>query len=208
MIGSGLCGLCGLCVRSAESKRVSKPGRELQLWRFGGKEGNEAAMQHDGSANGQPGSAPFKLHYDAWDRLVLTEADGRQHVGVEPIRAFPISDPGQGLSICDAEGHEIRWIDRLDSLSPALRQLLQEDLARREFVPVLRRIAKISVGEPSEWEVDTDRGPTRFVLKSEDDVRTLAEHRALIIDAHGTRYLIADTRTLDAGSRRLLERYF
>ena len=31
--------------------------------------------------------------------------------------------------------------------------------------------------------------------------------RALVIDAHGIRYLIPDTRTLDATSRRLLERY-
>jgi hypothetical protein len=164
---------------------------------------------HSSSPNGQLGPDPFGLHYDAWGRLVLTEAGGRQHIGVEPIRPFPISDPAHGLSICDAEGREILWIDKLDGLPAMVRQVLEDDLAQREFVPVLRRIVKVStVGEPSEWEVETDRGPTRFVLKSEDDVRTLHGHRALIIDAHGTRYLIADTRALDAASRRLLERYF
>jgi hypothetical protein len=165
-------------------------------------------MHHDASPNGQPEPAPFRLYYDAWGRLVLTEANGQQHVGIEPVRAFPISDPAYGLSICDARGHELCWIDKVDDLPEAIRRLLLEDLARREFVPVLQRVVRISAGEPSEWEVETDRGPTRFVLKSEDDVRTLADHRALIIDAHGTRYLIADTRTLDAASRRVLERYF
>ena len=31
--------------------------------------------------------------------------------------------------------------------------------------------------------------------------------RVLIVDSHGIRYLIPDYRTLDATSRRLLERY-
>jgi len=55
--------------------------------------------------------------------------------------------------------------------------------------------------------VDTDRGPTRFVLKTEDDVRRLGPYRALIIDAQGVRYLIPDTRDLDAYGRRAVERY-
>ena len=35
--------------------------------------------------------ADFTLEYDAWGQLVLTCADGRRFVGVEPVRAFPIS---------------------------------------------------------------------------------------------------------------------
>ena len=61
--------------------------------------------------------------------------------------------------------------------------------------------------EPSEWEVETDRGRTSFVLNNEDDVHELGGHRALVTNAHGIRYLIPDTRQLDAISRRLLERY-
>jgi hypothetical protein len=61
--------------------------------------------------------------------------------------------------------------------------------------------------EPSEWEVETDRGPTRFILNNEDDVRRLDDQRALVIDASGIRYLIPDLRSLDAASRRVLERY-
>ncbi len=165
-------------------------------------------MDHDSRGNGLPAVWRFVLEYDAWGRLVLTEADGRRYVGAEPVRAFPVSDPERGLSILDAEGHEIAWVDDLAQLPPAVRRFLEEDLARREFVPVLRRIVRISAPiEPSDWDVETDRGPTRFTLNNEDDVRALGDHRAMIVDAHGTRYLIPDTRALDGTSRRLLERF-
>jgi hypothetical protein len=165
-------------------------------------------MQVESRQDGPPAANGFGLHHDAWGRLVLIDAAGRQHVGVEPVRAFPISEPRQGVALLDAEGKEVLWIDRLDELAPALRGVLEEALARREFMPVLRRVLRISTAvEPSEWEVETDRGPTRFVLNSEEDVRRLDDRRALIVDARGIRYLIPDREQLDAASRRLLERY-
>jgi len=162
------------------------------------------------STNGTPGATPpnFTLHHDAWGHLVLTDGTGREHVGVEPVRAFPISDPRHGISICDAEGREIIWIDDLDALPAPTRRLLEDDLARRQFLPIVQRIIRvIGSTEPSEWEVESDRGRTRFPLRSEEDVRALAGHRAIITDAHGIRYLIPDVRALDAASRRILERY-
>jgi hypothetical protein len=160
------------------------------------------------STNGAPATPGLALERDARGRLVFTDADGRQHVGVEPIRAFPISAPRSGIALCDAGGQELLWIANLDGLPPESRAILEEELAHREFVPILRRIVGISApAEPSEWEVETDRGPTRFVLNSEDDVHRLDGDRALVKDAQGLRYLIADLRKLDADSRRLLERY-
>jgi hypothetical protein len=155
------------------------------------------------------GAGPdFALHQDAWGRLVLTDAQGHQHVGVEPVRAFPLSAPDEGLALCDAEGCELAWIDRHDQLAEAPRRVLEEYLRQREFLPVVRRIVKVSASvEPSEWEVETDRGRTRFMLGSSEHVRHLEGQRALITDANGLRYLIADVGALDAGSRRILERY-
>jgi len=43
----------------------------------------------------------LSLHYDAWGRLVYTDAAGVAHVGVEPVRAFPISEPDRGIAILD-----------------------------------------------------------------------------------------------------------
>jgi hypothetical protein len=151
----------------------------------------------------------FTLDRDIFGQLVLTDADGRKWSGVEPSRAFPISCPAQWVSLCDAEGHEILCVRGLDKLSPEVRAVLEEELARREFVPQIKNILNVAdAADPSQWEVETDRGTTTFLLDSEDDVRRLGPNQALFIDTHGIRYLIPDTRQLNSRSRRLIARYF
>jgi hypothetical protein len=150
----------------------------------------------------------FSLHHDAFGRWVLTDAAGRVCSGIVPVRGFPFSAPREGISLVDEAGREVLWLPHLDDLPEDLRRAVEEELARREFVPVIRRVFRVWPRvEPSEWDVDTDRGRTRFVLNSADDVRRLDDWRATISDAHGVCYLIPDLRTLDAASRRLLERY-
>jgi hypothetical protein len=153
-------------------------------------------------------SGLISLYRDAWGRLILSNGPGSAPVPVVAVRAFPFSCPRQGVALCDADGREILWLENLDALSAELRRAIEEALARREFVPVIRRIYGIQPRiEPSEWEVDTDRGRARFLLHSPDDVRRLDERRAMVIDAHGIRYLINDVEDLDSASRHLLERY-
>jgi hypothetical protein len=153
--------------------------------------------------------ADFTLEYDAWGQLVLTCGDGRRFVGVETARAFPISGPEEFIAICDAEGHELTCIEDPNTLRPAVRRILEDELSRREFVPVVRRIQRVLADhDPSEWRIVTDRGPTTFLMEdSDNDVRRLGVNRILLVDTHGIRYLIPDTRRLDAASRRTLERY-
>lgn len=155
------------------------------------------------------GSSPrFELQHDPAGQLVLVDANGVRHTGVGPVRSFPISEPDHWISICDSNGRELAVVQDLNTLSPAVRTILEQDLAKREFVPLIRRIVSVpSDSEPTEWEVETDRGRTRFELASADDVRRLGAERALVIDARGIRYLIEDIRSLDALSRRVLERY-
>lgn len=57
-----------------------------------------------------------QLHRNPHGRLVLTLPDGTAHEGVVPVRAFPIAAPHEGLSLVGADGHELQWIDRLDTL--------------------------------------------------------------------------------------------
>jgi hypothetical protein len=165
----------------------------------------------DGSRPGENG-APRKIaeiFHDAWGRLVLIDGDGVKFINVQPVRSFPISAPEHGIAICDSTGRELLWIENLEELPALIRDALNEHFSRREFVPVIQRIIRVSSStEPSEWEVETDRGQTRFVLKHGDDVRRLDHRRAMIIDAHGVRYLVPDSQTLDAATRRILERYF
>lgn len=150
----------------------------------------------------------FELSRDAFDQLILTMRDGRRYVDLSPIRLFPFSDPTHWISLCDAQRKEIVCIPDLAALPAATRELLEQELGRREFAPVIRRIFSVSSdSEPSEWDVDTDRGRTKFVLKSEDDVRRLGNQGAMLIDAYGIRYLIPDLKQLDASSRHVLAQY-
>ncbi len=153
-------------------------------------------------------SAPFGLSFDAWGRMVLIDAEGVRHVGVEPIRAFPLADPEQFISICDSEGREVVMVRNLSDLPAQVRQTLTEELYRREFMPVIHRIVRVATeAEPAEWVAETDRGPATFLINSADDVRRVSPDRVMVVDMQGVRYLIASVRKLDAHSRRILEHY-
>jgi len=150
----------------------------------------------------------FELRRDAFGRLVLTDAGGREHVNVVAVRAFPISAPDEGVSVVDGDGHELAWGPRLSGLDEARRTLLAEALEQREFMPRLLRVKAVSsFATPSTWEVDTDRGPTSFVLKGEEDIRRLGPGLLIVNDAHGVQYLIQDLLAMDRHSRKLLDRF-
>src|SRR4051812_12997481 len=162
------------------------------------------------NVRGRRGAHPtkFGLVRDHWGQLTFINADGEKFPNVAPVALFPISKPEAWVSIRSADGLELACVEDPRTLPADVWQLLKEDLSRREFVPVIRRIVRVSGNsEPCEWQVDTDRGPTRFVLKSEDDVRRIGEHEILIVDAHGTRYHIPDLSDVDVKSRRIVEWY-
>ena len=160
------------------------------------------------TATSRNSTSSIRLVLDSFGRLVLTDAQGIVHAGVVPVRAFPLSDPQHWIALCDDQGHELALIEDTQDLPAETRDLLAAELAGREFLPAIQRIKSVSgSSEPCEWQVETDRGATRFVLKTEDDVRRIGPHRALVIDADGVRYLVADTRRLDTFGRRTLERY-
>ncbi|MFM7844623.1 MAG: DUF1854 domain-containing protein, partial [Planctomycetota bacterium] len=151
---------------------------------------------------------PLTLARNVWGELVWTSPQGETQVGVSAIRMFPISDPNRWIALCDPQGRELTTIDDLAALPPATRLLVEEELGLRGFIPVIRRVYHISsLSEPCEWDVETDRGRTSFVLRSEEDVRRLTPHRAIIVDARGIRFLLSDVRELDQTSRRFVEWY-
>ena len=150
----------------------------------------------------------FGLERDSFGRLVLTDAEGERHAGVTPVRAFPLSAPGEGVSLVGSEGRELVWIDRVEALPPQTRTLIEEELAVRDFAPTLLKLHAVSsFGVPSTWTVSTDRGDTSFVLKAEEDIRRLDGGALLIASAHGVQFRIPDTKALDRASRKLLERF-
>jgi hypothetical protein len=162
---------------------------------------------HHSGAKGQP-SPKFGLVRDEWGQLIFIRADGQKYLNVATVALFPISQPDTWISIRLPDGTELACIEDPRTLPADVWQLLKEDLSRREFVPIIRRIVRVSGNmEPCEWQVETDRGPTKFVLKSEEDVRRIGDHEIIILDAHGTRYHIPDLSAVDVKSRRIVEWY-
>lgn len=119
----------------------------------------------------------FTLQRDAWGQLVLIDGDGRPNVGVTPTRAFPLSDVNHWISICDASGHEMVCLLDWSEVTPEVRAILEEELSRRELIPVILRIIAATTEEPSQWEVETDRGPSTFQINSEEDVAVWSRTR-------------------------------
>lgn len=149
----------------------------------------------------------FELSRDPLGRLIF-EGDGETHVGVVPVRAFPIGQPDRGISLVSPDGHELAWIDRLTDLPEPQRTLVQEELAGREFMPEIRKLVKVSTfATPSTWTVETDRGTVDFILKGEEDIRRINGPILLVSDSNGIHYLIRDVLALDRHSRKLLDRF-
>jgi len=140
--------------------------------------------------------------------MCASDASGVLHENLIPIRAFPMSAPNLGVSLVDAQGHEWAWIEDLAALPENLRNVLDAQLAEREFQPEILRILDVSsYSTPSRWHVVTNRGETELVLKGEEDIRRLSSHRLLIAAENGLHFLIADTQQLDGASKRRLERF-
>jgi len=156
-----------------------------------------------------PVQTPLDLQRDAHGCLVLTLADGTQHVGIVPVRAFPMAAPLEGLSLMRSDGKEALWLAHMDQLPAAARALIEQEIAAREFVPTILKIRSVSsFSTPSTWEVDTDRGPTQLVLKGEEDIRKLhGRTRLRIAGSDGLQFAVPDSGALDRHSQRLLERF-
>lgn len=152
--------------------------------------------------------APPRLETDDFGRLILELPDGSRHVGVNPVRAFPTSDPGRFIAFCDPHGRELLLLDSLEQLPPETRRVLEAELARREFQPVITRILEARAGSSqTDWRVETERGLATFATTTEEQVRSLGDHAVQFTDTHGIRYRIPDLRTLDPHSRQVLRRF-
>lgn len=138
----------------------------------------------------------------------LTDVNGAVHEPVTVVRAFPVSDPQQGVAVVDSHGHELAWFSDLQRLPSRLVEALEKALQGREFMPVIEKLLSVSsFATPSTWEVRTDRGLTRMVLKGEEDIRRLRPGVLLVTDHYGVQYLIRNLLGMDKHSRKLLDRF-
>ncbi len=150
----------------------------------------------------------FQLSRNSFGRLVLTTAAGELFEGVVPVRAFPIQSPDDGIALVHTDGHEVAWIERLANLPEPAQSLIREELATREFMPEILSIDSVtSFSTPCTWQVKTDRGDTRFVLRGDEDIRRVGSTILLVTDSHGIQFLIRDRANLNKDSQKILDRF-
>jgi hypothetical protein len=153
-------------------------------------------------------SRSFQLTRNAFGRLILCTPEGLIFEGVVPVRAFPVQSPEAGIALMHTDGHEVVWMDRLADVPEPAQTLIREELATREFTPeILRIISVSSFSTPCTWEVRTDRGETRFMLRGGEDIRRVGETILLVTDSHGIQFLIRDRADLDKESQKILDRF-
>lgn len=141
--------------------------------------------------------------------LALIDAEGVRHDKVRPLRLFPLTDPKHWVAILSESGQELACIEDLTTLEAEQRELLEAALAKRHFVPVIRRILAITrAPDGHDWLVETDRGTTTFRIETDESIHPLGQGRLVIFDKLGTRYLVPKITDLDRQSRRRLERYY
>lgn len=152
--------------------------------------------------------ATFGLTRNPFGRLVLNLPDGTVYEGVVPVRAFPIQSPEAGIALVHTDGHEVAWLDALAQAPEPAQSLIREELAAREFMPEITAILSVtSFSTPCTWQVQTDRGDTRFVLRGDEDIRRVGPTLLLITDSHGIQFLIRDPAQLSKDSRKILDRF-
>lgn len=163
------------------------------------------------SAVSTAGATPnsFVLERNPFGKLILTNALGARFEGVVPVRAFPVQSPEDGISMVSLDGQEVAWIDQLKEVGQPAQALIRDELATREFMPVIQQIVSVtSFSTPCTWRVETDRGDTEFVLRGDEDIRRIGANGALLVaDSHGIQYLVRDHLALGASSRKILDRF-
>ncbi|MBO5898482.1 MAG: DUF1854 domain-containing protein [Clostridia bacterium] len=134
---------------------------------------------------------------------------------VVPVRAFPITDPEEFISVKEPDskekgkGAEIGMIRRLSDFDGESVVLLREELSRRYFTPEIKRITgvKEKFGY-SYWDAETSAGKVSFVMTNvSSNIRTLEDGRVFIHDIDGNCFCISDPAKLDKASFKKIEIY-
>lgn len=135
---------------------------------------------------------------------------GALYENVQLVRTFPFTAPDQYISVrmSDEDAEEIGMIEDLEKdFSGSQKEILADQLAVRYFTPVIKKIISIrDQAGCSYFEAETDAGPCKFVIRSNENAFIkLTENRVLIEDLENNRYEIPDLRRLTTKERKKLD---
>jgi hypothetical protein len=123
--------------------------------------------------------------------------------------AFPLTDPDHYIGLRNADDKDIGMLVTLDGLDGTSRRIVAEEMERRYFVPVIRRVVMVKEeGSILTWDVETDRGRRLFYIQNLRDsvYEIVPNRRVLLTDKDGLRYDIQDVTALDAATYAILAR--
>ena len=138
------------------------------------------------------------------DVLRCTIEDDKSCLRIVPMRSFPISMRDQYISLRDMKGNELGIIKEPKELDKESSKLLEDEIQRRYFTPVIQSIKSIrdKLGIV-EWEVVTDRGARKFLTRSIHDSIEEISSGFMIKDMENNRYELRKSE-LDPASIAIL----
>lgn len=122
-------------------------------------------------------------------------------------RMFPITHGDIYISIRDKDLKEIGVIKELGALSAASRALVDEELARRYFVPEITQVKNVKEEFAyTYWDTETTAGPKNFIVfDMGNSLVPLVGNSVMLIDVDGNRYKISDINTLAEKHLKFIE---
>lgn len=157
--------------------------------------------------------SPAELSFALDQNGILSlDFQGTHYEGVQLVRLFPFQDPEGMLSVSVPDGDarkELGLIRRLADCSPAQREILQNYLRYKYFIPNIEKVGKIEEKLGYVYmDVTTVLGQkTICIADVTSNLRLVGESSVTIVDVQGNRYAIEDINRLSRENRQKIELY-
>lgn len=143
-------------------------------------------------------------------QMLTVQVNDETYTGVYLHCSFPHTNSRIYISIRTKENKEIGIIKSMDEDFPKETvKLLEEQVKIRYFAPEITKILTIKEEFGySYWDTETNAGNCRFTVRAGGgNVKLVTDHKLLIIDVYGNRFVISNIKELSDKEYRLLEMY-
>ena len=142
------------------------------------------------------------------DGLVYLHLQDGREVPVRPVWARPISGRGGEVCFLDRDKREVLMLDSLDQLDEESRRVAEAELGDRYLIATITRVHRTEVHFGNRyWDVETDLGRRRFVMKDPSKhVKKMGGDHMIICDSLGNHYEIPSLSDLDEASRSQVDK--
>lgn len=133
--------------------------------------------------------------------------EGKAFEEIILYRIYPFQYTTQYISVRNPKGEEIGVIRDIEELDQESRAEMDKELQLRYFLPLVTRID--SVKQKADlwiWELQTNLGPTRIVMRNlHEHMQYPSANRIILTDINGKRCEVRDWPALDGHSRNQLK---